>query len=139
MKKYYIKDDDDQEYEVIETEVDEPAEEPVMDEGVEALSEEDIAALKMLASIADKLAALVSEDTPVDEPAEEPIEEEDVDEDIVEDADEEIEEEKEEEVIDTRKCDSKKSFGALEKRTKDSDTSLVDDVADAWAKRYGGK
>lgn len=134
MKKYYIRDDDDQEYEVIETEVEEPVDEPVTDEGIEALSEEDIAALKMLASVADKLVALIH-----DEPVEEPVEEEEVDEDIVEDADEEIEEEKEEEVIDTRKCDSKKSFGALEKRTKTADSDLTDDVADAWAKRYGGK
>lgn len=131
MKKYYIKDDDEQEYEVVETEV----EEPIEDEGIEALSEEDIAALKMLASVADKLVALIQEK---EAPVEEPIEEEEIDEDIVEDADEEIEE-KEEEVIDTRKCDSKKSFGALEKRTKTQDADLTDDVAEAWAKRYGGK
>ena len=138
MKKYYIKDDDDQEYEVIETEVDETPEE-VHDEGVEALSEEDIAALKMLASIADKLAALVSED---EAPAEEPIEEEEFEEeDVVEDADEDEEfvEEKKEEVIDTCKKDSKSSFGALEKRTKANDEAIVDDVAEAWSKRYGGK
>lgn len=135
MKKYYIKDDDDQEYEVIETEVEE--EPKVEDEGVEALSEEDIAALKMLASIADKLAALVSEN---EAPAEEPIEEEEVveEEDVVED-EEEFVEEKKEEVVDTCKKDSKSSFGALEKRTKANDEAIVDDISIAWAKRYGGK
>lgn len=137
MKKYYIKDDDDQEYEVIETEVEETPEE-VHDEGVEALSEEDIAALKMLASIADKLAALVTEN---EAPAEEPIEEEEVveEEDVVEDEDEEFVEEKKEEVVDTCKKDSKSSFGALEKRTKANDEAIVDDISIAWAKRYGGK
>lgn len=133
MKKYYIKDDDDQEYEVIETEVDEEAE--VKDEGVEALSEEDIAALKMLASIADKLAALVQDN---ESTGEEVVEEEEVDEEI-EDEDV-VEEEETEEVVDTCKKDSKRSFGALEKRkTKTGDEAIVDDIASAWAKRYGGK
>lgn len=134
MKKYYIKDDDDQEYEVIETEVEETPEE-VHDEGVEALSEEDIAALKMLASIADKLAALVQDD---EDTGEEVVEEEEVDEEI-EDEDV-VEEEETEEVVDTCKKDSKRSFGALEKRkTKTGDEAIVDDIASAWAKRYGGK
>ena len=137
MKKYYIKDDED-EYEVIEEDVVE--EEPVVEDEAEGLSDEEIMALKQLASVADQLIALIqAKEEPVED--EEIGEEEivDADEDIVEDEDEFVEE-KEEEVIDTCKKDSKRSFGALEKRRKlDSDPSLVDEVSEAWAKRYGGK
>ena len=36
--------------------------------------------------------------------------------------------------------DSKKSFGSLEAKRKKTveDSSLVDEISDAWAKRYGG-
>ena len=45
----------------------------------------------------------------------------------------------EEEVIETGKAhDSKKSFGAIQRKSKPKDSLENDEVADAWAKRYGG-
>lgn len=89
------------------------------------LSSEEIASLKQLASVADKLVSMVSTST---------------DEDDIEDEDEE--EEQIEEVIDTSKkktADSiKKSATAIEKKIKTDDSLDEDAVSDAWAKRYGG-
>ena len=98
----------------------------------DALSPEEIASLKKLAGMADKLCALV--DTTEDEEVE------------VEEEEEEIEDEGEqiEEVIDTdepkkKATDSiKKSAGAIEKKIKTEDSVEEDDVSAAWAKRYGG-
>ena len=58
----------------------------------------------------------------------------------VEDEDEEaLLDEDEEEVIETGKAhDSKKSFGAIQRKSKPKDSLEDDEVADAWAKRYGG-
>lgn len=136
-KKYHITDADGSEYEVEEImeDEDEVIEEEVKEPEVhdESLSEEEIAALRGLAAVADKLIALVN------------TSDADEDEEDVSDEDEEFVEEKEEEVIDTdpeeddkKARDSKKSIGALEKRNAHADDSLVDEVADAWAKRYGG-
>lgn len=141
-KKYHIVDADGSEYEVeeiMEDEdesemIEEKAEEPEVHDDL--LSEEEIAALRRLAAVADKLIAL----TETSDEDEEIIENE---EDVC-DEDEEIAEEKEEEVIDTceeeetKPRDSKRSIGALEKTQKIMNDSLVDDVAEAWAKRYGG-
>ena len=97
------------------------------------LSPEEIAALKKLAGMADKLCALV--DTTTDEE----VEEEEEEEEEIEDEGEQIEE-----VIDTdepkkAKDSIKKSAGAIEKKTiKTGDSIEEDDVAAAWAKRYGG-
>lgn len=97
----------------------------------DGLSPEEIAALKKLAGMADKLCALV--DTTTDEEVEEEEEEE------IEDEGEQIEE-----VIDTdepkkAKDSIKKSAGAIEKKTiKTGDSVEEDDVSAAWAKRYGG-
>lgn len=135
MKKYHIKDADGSEYEVeeindVEETMPELEEEPEVHD--EALSEDEIAALRRLAAVADKLVALVSEP--------EPAEEESVEEPV----DEEFDEEEEEEVIDTcgnmerQAHDSKGSIGQLEKKGNKIDDSLTDDVAIAWAKRYGG-
>lgn len=98
----------------------------------DALSPEEIASLKKLAGIADKLCALV--DTTEDEEVKEKEEEEEI-----EDEGEQIEE-----VIDTdepkkKATDSiKKSAGAIEKKVKTEDSVEEDDVSAAWAKRYGG-
>ena len=137
-KKYHITDADGSEYEVEEImeDEDEVIEETVEEPEVhdESLSEEEIAALRGLAAVADKLMALVNTSDACDE-----------DEDDVCDEDEELVEEREEEVIDTdseeeeqKPRDSKKSIGALEKRKAHADDSLVDEIANAWAKRYGG-
>ena len=132
-KKYHITDADGSEYEVEEImededEMIETVEEPDVHD--ESLSEEEIAALRGLAAVADKLMALVSTD--------DACEDEDEDEEFVEEREEEevIDTESEEE--DRKPRDSKRSIGALEKRKSHADDSLTDDIADAWAKRYGG-
>lgn len=148
-KKFIVRDEDKNEFEVEEIEEvkekDEAEEieetEKLKDE--ESLSTEDILALKKLAGIADKLVALV--DIEKDEHAGEE-EGEMLDED--EDEDEEVEEKEEiidtdEEVVEekTIRHDSKKSFGSIAKsKNKDSMADAHEsDVAAAWAKRYGGK
>ena len=137
MKKFFVRDADGEEYEVEEIkechdddvieEVSETEEQP------EALTNEEIAALKRLAAVADRLLSTVN--TGDEDP--EMIDDEDEEKDI---ADEEVTEEKKEEVVDTTKTrDSRKSFGAIEKRKATVDDSLNTDIDDAWAKRYGGR
>lgn len=137
MKKFFVRDADGEEYEVEEIkechdddvieEVSETKEQP------EVLTNEEIAALKRLAAVADRLLSTVN--TEDEDP--EMIDDEDEEKDI---ADEEVTEEKKEEVVDTTKTrDSRKSFGAIEKRKATVDDSLNTDIDDAWAKRYGGR
>ena len=137
MKKFFVRDADGEEYEVEEIkechdddvieEVSETEEQP------EALTNEEIAALKRLAAVADRLLSTVN--TEDEDP--EMIDDEDEEKDI---GDEEVTEEKKEEVVDTTKTrDSRKSFGAIEKRKATVDDSLNTDIDDAWAKRYGGR
>ena len=134
-KKYRIIDEDGDRYEVEEVETEEvkapeTTEDPVEDDG-SALSDEEIRAVKRLAGVADKLVSLVAEAQATDEDTDE---------------DEEMIEEDKEEIIDTDEeklkkptCDSKKSFGAIEKPVKTVDSLDADlDIAAAWAKRYGG-
>ena len=134
-KKYRIIDEDGDRYEVEEVESEEvkdpeTTEDPVEDDD-SALSDEEIRALKRLASVADKLVSLVAEAQATDEDTDE---------------DEEMIEEDKEEIIDTDEeelkkptCDSKKSFGAIEKPVKTVDSLNADlDIETAWAKRYGG-
>lgn len=134
-KKYRIIDEDGDHYEVEEVETEEVEapethEDPVEDDD-SALSDEEIRALKNLASVADKLLSLVTEAQTTDEDTDE---------------DEEMIEEDNEEIIDTDEeelkkptCDSKKSFGAIEKPVKTVDSLGADlDIESAWAKRYGG-
>lgn len=134
-KKYRIIDEDGDHYEVEEVETEEveapeTREDPVEDDD-SALSDEEIRALKNLASVADKLLSLVTEAQTTDEDTDE---------------DEEMIEEDNEEIIDTDEeelkkptCDSKKSFGAIEKPVKTVDSLGADlDIESAWAKRYGG-
>lgn len=147
MKKYRIKDADGCEYEVKEL----TAEDNDMDEDDkidvdvktedEELTPEDIAALKKLAAIAPQLVELI-------EKPEAEATDKDVDVDIDKDEDDDVDvdidtdEDEDEEVVDTcgkkMRHDSKKSFGAIEREKKNVDDSLTDDVAAAWAKRYGG-
>lgn len=137
MKKFFVRDADGEEYEVEEIkechdddvieEVSETEEQP------EALTKEEIAALKRLAAVADRLLSTVN--TEDEDP--EMVDDEDEEKDI---GDEEVTEEKKEEVVDTTKTrDSRKSFGAIEKRKATVDDSLNTDIDDAWAKRYGGR
>ena len=137
MKKFFVRDADGEEYEVEEIkechgddvieEISETEEQP------EALTNEEIVALKRLAAVADRLLSRV--DTEEEDP--ETLDDEDEEKDI---GDEEVTEEKKEEVVDTTKTrDSRKSFGAIEKRRATVDDSLNTDIDDAWAKRYGGR
>ena len=133
--KFNVRDENGKEYEVEEIEAvkktddEDETKNPLTNTCTDdALSPEEIASLKKLAGIADKLYALV--DTTTDEEEEE----------------EEIEDEGEqiEEVIDTdepkkAKDSIKKSAGAIEKKKIKTDDGIVeDDIAAAWAKRYGG-
>lgn len=137
MKKFFVRDADGEEYEVEEIkechdddvieEISETEEQP------EALTNEEIAALKRLAAVADRLLSTVKAED--EDP--EALDDEDEEKDI---GDEEVTEEKKEEVVDTTKTrDSRKSFGAIEKRKATVDDSLNTDIDDAWAKRYGGR
>ena len=139
MKKYLVKDEDEG---LVVTELDEEPEKKTEDEDIEeevhdddALTPEEISALKSLAAVASDLVALVEKSKTSDE--DEEIDDEDEE---LEDEDEEaLLDEDEEEVIETGKAhDSKKSFGAIQRKSKPKDSLENDEVADAWAKRYGG-
>lgn len=134
--KYKVRDEDGKQYEVEEVKEVKKTDEDETDKPLtntrteESLSADEISALKKLAGMADKLLALIDKST---------------DEDIEEEEEEEIEDEDEqiEEVIDTdepkkAKDSIKKSAGAIEKKTKTVDAIEEDDIATAWAKRYGG-
>ena len=143
MRKYHVIDEDGSEYQVeeLDEELVEEQEEIEDDEPIiNSLSNEELEALKKLAAVADKLVALtetkdsdMDEDNLVDEDEDEELEDSDEDKEEVIDTDEE-------EKGKTPTHDSKKSFGSLEvKRRKTiEDSSLVDEISDAWAKRYGG-
>ena len=139
MKKYLVKDEDEG---LVVTELDEEPEKKTEDEDIDeevhdddALTPEEISALKSLAAVASDLVALVEKSKTSDE--DEEIDDEDEE---LEDEDEEaLLDEDEEEVIETGKAhDSKKSFGAIQRKSKPKDSLENDEVADAWAKRYGG-
>ncbi len=145
MRKYHVIDDDGSEYQVEELD-EELIEEVKNDEPtVNALSAEEIEALKKLAGVADKLLAIIEakdSDNGIEEnnlvkkdEDNEELEDEDEDEKVI-DTDEDLEDEEEKNPV----YDSKKSFGSLEskKKAKVVDNSLTDEVSDAWAKRYGG-
>ena len=119
MKKFYVRDADGEEYEVEEVEEVEELDEGKNEVTESALTADEIAALKKLAEVADRLIATV------ETAEEEPI------------ADEEPEE-KTEEVIETKTNDSMRSFGAIETK-KVVDEAIDNGVDDAWTKRYGGK
>lgn len=138
MKKYLVKDEDEG---LVVTELDEEPEKKTEDEDIDeevhdddALTPEEISALKSLAAVASDLVALVEKSKTSDE--DEEIDDEDEDEDEDEEA---LLDEDEEEVIETGKAhDSKKSFGAIQRKSKPKDSLEDDEVANAWAKRYGG-
>ena len=125
MKKFYVRDADGEQYEVEEVEEDKnEVTEP-------ALNADEIAALKKLAEVADRLIATVetAEEEPVADKKTEKKTEEPV-------ADKKTEK-KTEEVIETKTNDSMRSFGAIEPK-KVVDEAIDNDVDDAWTKRYGG-
>lgn len=130
-----IKDDEMLEEEEIHDDFEESQEEEIHDE--ETLSPEDIAKLKGLIGVADKLMALVAtndeEEIEEDETItdDDEVVEEEVDETI---GDDDIEEE--EEVIDTAPISD--SIGSMEKKSrkaKDSTDHQVE-IANAWSENY---
>ena len=127
--KFNIRDVDGNEYNVEEVEETTAVDNEFDPDTGNTLSTDEIASLKKLANIADKLCALI------DAPKAEDEEEE---EEAIEDDEEQIEE-----VIDTsiRAKDSiKKAVGAIEtSKSKANDAIEADVVSEAWAKRYGGK
>ena len=141
MKKFHVKDEDGEVFEVEELDEKIPVAEPASESKPEVnddngLSDDEISALKGLAAIAPKLMKLVENTADACEDEEELDDE--CEDPTVDDKDEQIEE-----VIDTdeeaKPRDSKKSFGAIERQKKSHDSidnSL--DVESAWAKRYGG-
>lgn len=141
--KYRIKDEDGKEV-IVEEMNDEEVdvmenEEPIVDEPTsESLSPEEISALKRLAAVADKLVGMCEGTTDALEEIQPEVKDDEAEEEeMIEDEDENPEEE----IIDTKARDSKKSFGAIEKREKSSIEDSIDsdvEIADAWAKRYGG-
>ena len=138
--KFFVKDEDNETFEVEEIE-ETPAKEVTTEVETkdEALSAEEIAALKKLAGVADKLIGMCTT-------SDEDESDEDVDVDV--DADTDEDEDGKEEVLDTdedddkaiKPRDSKKSFGSIEKKRKAVSTvdSQQESIAEAWAKRYGG-
>lgn len=220
-KKYRITDENGEQYEVEEVEevkgVDEdPIPEADIPAEADALSPEEIAALKKLAAAADQLIALIGTQDACKDEGEEEIEEETIEEDSEDIGEDETEEQlvdtdysvkdaSKQEVerainslgykvkswneyegdvsalVDPRDVDadgyeyfnkqvkklkqyakdvyadgyeivfnrakfsakdsmkdSKRSFGAIEKKTAKVDDEIIDDVSDAWAKRFGG-
>lgn len=142
-KKYRITDENGEQYEVEEVEEVKGADEDPIPEAdipaeADALSPEEIAALKKLAAAADQLIALIGTQDACKDEGEEEIEEETIE----EDGEDIGEDETEEQLVDTDEKvagrDSKKSFGAIEKKTAKVDDEIIDDVSDAWAKRFGG-
>lgn len=138
-RKYVIHDEDGKKYDVEEVAEETTVEEPMKDEGEEAvLTADEILGLKKLAGVADKLVKLLeveeAEHAATEEDAK-PVEDEDEDE-VNDGCDED------EEVVDTAKPrDSKRSFGAIEKSDKTTvDDSLdEDEIATVWSKRYNNQ
>lgn len=133
MKKYFVSDGID-EYEVTELdeEIPEDIEANVETKDTDVFTEEEINTLKSLIAAAPWLLEMI---------AAEPTADTDEEEDGFEDTDEdEVKDEDEEMIVETEKPtrDSKKSFGAIQKKKTNVDDSLEDDISRAWAKRYGG-
>lgn len=152
--KFRIKDDYGENYEVEEIQDDDFAETEEIDETItdddiimenedvhdEALSDDEISALKRLASVADKLIALLPSDDEIHDEDEIEEEEEITDADEEEEIDETItdeDESEEEEVIDTNPIGD--SFGSLERRRRKSKDSKMDNqekIANKWQQNY---
>ena len=134
-KKFIIKDEEGQQFEVTETDEELP-EEPSKESMVhddESLTPDEIAALKELAKRSADLIKLLA----VEEKEHEAVGDEDEGSDESDINDEDVDK-KEEEVIETKSTDSKKSVGSIEK-TKANDSANFDkeiEIADAWSKRF---
>lgn len=129
-KKFIIKDEEGQQFEVTETDEELPeesSEETEMHDD-ESFTSDEIAALKELAKRSADLLKLLA----VEEEEHEAV----GDEDDLDVDDEDVNEK--EEVIETKSTDSKKSVGSIEKtRAKDSaNFNREIEIANAWSKRF---
>ena len=129
-KKFIIKDEEGQQFEVTETDEELPeesSEETEMHDD-ESFTSDEIAALKELAKRSADLLKLLA----VEEDEHEAV----GDEDDLDVDDEDVDEK--EEVIETKSTDSKKSVGSIEKtRAKDSANFNKEiEIANAWSKRF---
>lgn len=129
-KKFIIKDEEGQQFEVTETDEELPeesSEESEMHDD-ESFTFDEIAALKELAKRSADLLKLLA----VEEDEHEAV----GDEDDLDVDDEDVDEK--EEVIETKSTDSKKSVGSIEKtRAKDSANFNKEiEIANAWSKRF---
>ena len=129
-KKFIIKDEEGQQFEVTETDEELPeesSEETEMHDD-ESFTSDEIAALKELAKRSADLLKLLA----VEEEEHEAV----GDEDDLDVDDEDVDEK--EEVIETKSTDSKKSVGSIEKtRAKDSANFNKEiEIANAWSKRF---
>ena len=126
--KFFVKDEEGNKFEVEEIE---EMKKSTEDDGELApeLTPEEIGALKKLAAVADKIMdKLVAK-----EDSDDFDEDEKKSKEIVVDTDEEEDDKKD------KVTDSKKSFGAIQKKiVVDSADDINDEVSAAWAKRYGG-
>lgn len=130
MKRYHIIDADNEQYLVEEDVV---KDDEVIEEATEtapALTDDEIKALKGLVARIPEIVDLLDGDKAEEDPIEDEDDELEPEERVIDTEEEEDEEEK--------VHDSKKSFGAIERRKSTVDDSLVDDIADAWTKRFGG-
>lgn len=129
-KKFIIKDEEGQQFEVTETDEELPeesSEETEMHDD-ESFTSDEIAALKELARRSADLLKLLA----VEEEEHEAV----GDEDDLDIDDEDVDEK--EEVIETKSTDSRKSVGSIEKtRAKDSTNFNKEiEIANAWSKRF---
>lgn len=138
--KFNVKDADGNEFTVeevektTETEKVDPVE--THDDDATSLSSDEIAALKGLAAVADKLVALANTGASDGCGGE-----------GMDDSDDDDEDDEDDTIVDTDKADkpakkvgdARASVGSLEKKQKRATDSVeTDAVADAWAKRYNG-
>lgn len=131
-KKFIIKDEEGQQFEVTETDEELPEEsfeESEMHDD-ESFTSDEIAALKELAKrSADLLKLLAVEEEEHEAVGDEDEEDLDIDDEDVD---------KKEEVIETKSTDSRKSVGSIEK-TRAKDSANFDkeiEIANAWSKRF---
>lgn len=143
-KKFIINDEDGKQFEITEETADEDVKTETEDD--EGLTPDEIAALKELAKHSGDLIELLevekkeheaTSDEDIDETVDSDEEKVNSDEEETKDCD--MTEDEDEEVIETKTGDSKKSVGAIAKKTKTVSDSLDNrevEIADAWAKRY---
>lgn len=137
MKKFRITDDEGNNYEVEEIEEVQDEEKEFKDDELSegmSLTQDEIISLKELAAKAPEILALLNNN--VVDAKEEEVKDEDKEEKV-----------EDEEVIDSEDVkeknkvkDSKKSYGSIETKYSVNDSiDAEDEIANAWAKRYGGK